>query len=77
MANYFKHAVAEDTLHRLQAFVWWRIIAWVMYRHRLSWTALRRRFKGPDGWRPCGCRKFIQVSGLALRLPNLIMLPIR
>jgi len=22
-----------------------------MHRHRLSWTALRRRFKGPNGWR--------------------------
>jgi RNA-directed DNA polymerase len=51
-ANYFKHAVAKHTLDRLQAFVWWRVIGWVVYRHRLSWTALRRRLKGPNGWRP-------------------------
>jgi RNA-directed DNA polymerase len=51
-ANYFKHAVAKHTLDRLQAFVWWRVINWVMYRHRMSWKALRRRFKGPNGWRP-------------------------
>ena len=24
----------------------------VMHRHRMTWTALRRRFKGPHGWRP-------------------------
>jgi RNA-directed DNA polymerase len=51
-ANYFKHAVAKHTFDRLYAFVWWRIISWVMYRHRMTWTALRRRFKGPNGWRP-------------------------
>jgi RNA-directed DNA polymerase len=51
-ASYFRHAVAKHTLDRLYAFVWWRIINMVMNRHRMSWTALRRRFKGPDGWRP-------------------------
>jgi Group II intron, maturase-specific domain/MOSC N-terminal beta barrel domain len=51
-ANYFKHAVAKHTLDRLQAFVWWRIITWVKYRHRMSWKAIRRWFKGPTGWRP-------------------------
>jgi RNA-directed DNA polymerase len=51
-ASYFRHAVAKHTLDRLYAFVWWRIINMVMHRHRMSWTALRRRFKGPDGWRP-------------------------
>jgi RNA-directed DNA polymerase len=59
-ANYFKHAVAKHTFDRLQAFVWWRIVTWVMYRHRMSWTALRRRFKGPNGWRP------IVVDGVEL-----------
>jgi RNA-directed DNA polymerase len=59
-ANYFKHAVAKHTLDRLQAFVWWRIVTWVKYRHRMSWTALRRRFKGPNGWRP------ILVDGVEL-----------
>jgi RNA-directed DNA polymerase len=51
-ANYFKHAVAKHTFDRLYAFVWWRIITWMTYRHRMTWTALRRRFKGPNGWRP-------------------------
>jgi len=51
-ANYFRHAVAKHTFDRLSAFVWWRIITMVMHRHRMTWTALRRRFKGPNGWRP-------------------------
>ena len=51
-ANYFRHAVAKHTLDRLYAFVWWRVTNMVMYRHRMTWTALRRRFKGPTGWRP-------------------------
>jgi RNA-directed DNA polymerase len=51
-ASYFRHAVAKHTLDRLYAFVWWRVINMVMHRHRLSWTALRRRFKGHNGWRP-------------------------
>jgi RNA-directed DNA polymerase len=59
-ANYFRYAVAKHTFDRLYAFVWWRIITWVMYRHRMSWTALRRRFKGPHGWRP------IVVDGIEL-----------
>ncbi|MFG2394519.1 group II intron reverse transcriptase/maturase [Streptomyces lavendulae] len=50
-ANYFKHAVAKHTFNRLQAFVWWRVVNCVMYRHRLTWTAFRRRLKGPNGWR--------------------------
>jgi RNA-directed DNA polymerase len=24
----------------------------VMRRHRLTWKALRRQLRGPDGWRP-------------------------
>jgi RNA-directed DNA polymerase len=59
-ANYFKHAVAKHTFDRLQAFVWWRIVTWVNYRHRMSWKALRRWFKGPNGWRP------ILVDGVEL-----------
>jgi Group II intron, maturase-specific domain len=46
-ANYFRHAVAKHTFDRLYAFVWWRIVTMVMHRHRMTWTALRRRFKGP------------------------------
>jgi RNA-directed DNA polymerase len=51
-ANYFRHAVAKHTFDRLSAFVWRRIVTMVMHRHRMTWTALRRRFKGPHGWRP-------------------------
>ena len=51
-ANYFRHAVAKHTFDRLQAFVWWRIINMMLKRYRLTWTALRRRLKGPRGWRP-------------------------
>jgi RNA-directed DNA polymerase len=59
-ANYFRHAVAKHTFDRLHAFVWWRIVTMVMHRHRMTWTALRRRFKGPNGWRP------IAVDGIEL-----------
>jgi RNA-directed DNA polymerase len=59
-ANYFRHAVAKHTFDRLSAFVWWRIITMVMHRHRMTWTALRRRFKGPHGWRP------IVIDGIEL-----------
>jgi RNA-directed DNA polymerase len=59
-ANYFKHAVAKHILDRLRAFVWWRIINWMRYRHRMTWKALRRRIKGPSGWRP------IVVDGVEL-----------
>src|SRR5689334_6678378 len=59
-ANYFRHAVAKHTFDRLSAFVWWRIVTMVMHRHRMTWTALRRRFKGPQGWRP------IVIDGIEL-----------
>ena len=59
-ANYFRHAVAKHTFDRLHAFVWWRVITMVMHRHRMTWTALRRRFKGPHGWRP------IAIDGIEL-----------
>jgi RNA-directed DNA polymerase len=52
--------VAKHTLDRLQAFVWWRIVNMTMKRYRLTWTALRRRLKGPQGWRP------IVLDGVAL-----------
>jgi Group II intron, maturase-specific domain len=29
-ANYFKHAVAKHTFDRLQDFIWWRVVNWVM-----------------------------------------------
>jgi len=59
-ANYFRHAVAKHTLDRLQAFVWWRIVNMMLKRYRLTWRALRRRIKGPQGWRP------IVLDGIAL-----------
>ena len=59
-ANYFKHAVTKHTFDRLHAFVRRRITTWMMYRHRMSWTALRQRFKSPHGWRP------IVVDGIEL-----------
>jgi RNA-directed DNA polymerase len=51
-ANYFRHAVAKHTFERLQYFVWWRIVRWVMHRHQMRWKELRRRLHGPQGWRP-------------------------
>jgi len=39
-ANYFKHAVAQHTFDRLQDFIWWRVVNWVMHRHHLTWKAL-------------------------------------
>ena len=40
--------MAKHTFDRLYAFVWWRIVTMVMHRHRMTWTALRRRFKRPE-----------------------------
>ena len=51
-ANYFKYAVAKHTFDGIQHFTWVRIVNWVRYRHRLTWTALKRRLKGPHGWQP-------------------------
>ncbi|MGI5515999.1 group II intron maturase-specific domain-containing protein [Streptomyces sp. CA-106131] len=50
-ANYFKHAVAKHTFNALRSFVWWRVVNMITYRRRMTWTALRRQFKGPQGWR--------------------------
>jgi RNA-directed DNA polymerase len=52
-ANYFKHAVAKHTMARLHTFVWWRVIRWVMHRHRMTWTAIQRWLRTPQGqWKP-------------------------
>ncbi|MBC7558674.1 MAG: group II intron reverse transcriptase/maturase [Dermatophilaceae bacterium] len=51
-ANYFRHAVAKHTFDRLQDFIWWRVVNWVMRRHHMHWKALSRRLRGPKGWRP-------------------------
>jgi hypothetical protein len=50
--NQFPHAIAKHTFDHLHAFMWWRVTTMVMHRHRMTWTALRRRLKGPYGWRP-------------------------
>lgn len=60
-ANYFKHAVAKHTMQILHTFVWWRLIRWVMHRHRMTWTAIRRWLRDPNGrWKP------IQLDGIKL-----------
>ncbi|TDD37764.1 RNA-directed DNA polymerase [Saccharopolyspora elongata] len=60
-ANYFKHAVAKHTMQSLHTFVWWRVIRWVMHRHRMTWTAIRRWLRDPNGrWKP------IQLDGIKL-----------
>ena len=51
-ANYFKHAVAKHTFSHLQNFIWWRMINWVMRRNRMTWRAIQRWLRTPQGWRP-------------------------
>jgi RNA-directed DNA polymerase len=51
-ANYFKHAVAKHTFSVLQNFVWWRVVRWVMRRNRMTWRAIQRWLRTPQGWRP-------------------------
>jgi RNA-directed DNA polymerase len=50
-ANYFKHAVAKHTFDKLRAFVWWRVVHWVMHRQRMRWRAVQRWLRRPTGWR--------------------------
>ncbi len=60
-ANYFRHAVAKHTMQRLHTFVWWRVVRWVMHRHRMTWTAIRRWLRDPHGhWKP------IELDGIRL-----------
>ncbi|MEV6862890.1 group II intron reverse transcriptase/maturase, partial [Streptosporangium subroseum] len=60
-ANYFKHAVAKHTLSRLATFVWWRVVRWVMQRHRMTWKAIQRWLRDPQGrWMP------IELEGITL-----------
>ncbi|MFD1657093.1 group II intron maturase-specific domain-containing protein [Streptomyces caeni] len=68
-ANYFRHAVAKHTMQTLHTFVWWRVIRWVMHRHRTNWMSTRRRFRTPEGrW------KDIELEGI--RLLHLGKVPI-
>jgi RNA-directed DNA polymerase len=53
-ANYFKHAVAKHTFAVLANFAWWRVIHWVMHRNRMTWKAVLRWLRTPNGWRPIG-----------------------
>jgi RNA-directed DNA polymerase len=52
-STYFRHAVATHTFKHLQRFIWWRIVRWLMTRHRWRWTALRRHLTDHTGrWKP-------------------------
>ena len=58
---YFRHAVATRTFKHLQRFIWWRMVRWLMTRHRWRWTALRRHLTDHHGrWKP------INVDGTEL-----------
>ncbi|MFD8788118.1 group II intron reverse transcriptase/maturase [Kitasatospora sp. NPDC059599] len=63
-ANYFKHAVAKHTLSRLATFVWWRVVHWVMHRNRMTWKAIRRWLRTPQGWGAI-CMEGIELFNLA------------
>lgn len=67
-ANYFRHAVAKHTFERLQYFVWWRVVNWVMHRHRMRWKQLRRQLHGPQGWKPIvlGDIKLFNIAKVAV-----------
>jgi RNA-directed DNA polymerase len=52
-ATYFRHAVATHTFKHLRQLLWWRIVRWLMTRHRWRWTALRRHLTDHTGrWKP-------------------------
>ena len=52
-SNYFRHAVATHTFKHLRQFLWWRIVRWLITRHRWRWTSLRRHLTDHTGrWRP-------------------------
>lgn len=50
--RYFRHAVAKNTFDILRNFVWWRIVRWVKFRHRMRGKALWRWLRRPTGWQP-------------------------
>lgn len=53
--NYFRHAVSKHTFNQLRHFVNWRLIRWLLKRHRWRWREFRRRFTRPNGaWLPFG-----------------------
>ena len=52
-ANYFQHAVCKHLFSKLAGFTWWRVIRWLMQKHRWTWKDVRRRFTTPTGaWQP-------------------------
>jgi len=57
--------VLRRTFDRLQDFICWRVVNWVMRRHHMRWKALSRRLRGPKGWRP------IVLEGIELQPPRL------
>ncbi|RSM76770.1 hypothetical protein DMH04_36265 [Kibdelosporangium aridum] len=62
--NYFRHAVCKHTLNNLKHFAEWRVIRWLLKRHRRRWKAFRRRFTTSTGrWLP------IAADGVALFNP--------
>jgi RNA-directed DNA polymerase len=56
------------TLNALRSFVWWRVVNMITYRRRMTWTALRRQLKGPQGWR--------QIALDGVELFNIAAVPV-
>jgi len=43
--NYFPHGVSKATFNYLRAFVWHRVVVWLLRKYRRStWKQLRRRY---------------------------------
>ncbi|MFI2373451.1 group II intron reverse transcriptase/maturase [Streptomyces sp. NPDC018833] len=60
--NYFRHAVCKRALRALDYFVWRRVSALLIARHRWKWKDVRRRFY--DG--SAGRWKQLSADGIAL-----------
>ena len=43
---------STPSAEKLRAFVWWRVVHWVMRRQRMPWRGVQRWLRGPTGWRP-------------------------
>lgn len=51
--NYFQHAAAKLTFHRLSQYLWSRLVRWQRQLHRWKWADVRRWLTTPTGrWRP-------------------------
>jgi len=65
--NYFKHAIAQRTVSKLQHFIWWRIVRMMRTRHRWKWKDVRRWLTDHTGrWHP------ISADGIELFNPETI-----